>query len=509
MSALIVLYQTEATLNTMVLAGLVVALAVVIDEVLVDTDRVICRLRQRDPSTSTFAIILEAASDTRATAIYSVLIVVLSVVPILCMGGVFGAVLAPFAWSYVLAVLASTVVALTVTPALCAIVFSGRAATADSRILAALSTRYERRLRRIMAAPRGMYAAVSALAIAGAIAWWFLGESLLPPLREREVVVTWNTPPGTSHAETQRITARVSRELQTVPGVRAVGAHSGRAVTGDQVVGINASQIWVGIDPRADHDETMARVREVIEGYPGIERGMHTYLHSTVNGMLTGDSNAIVVRAYGPKRDVRRQTAEDVRQAVADIDGLVDVRVEGEIEEPQVQVNVDLDAAGKADLKPGDVRRASATLFSGIVVGYLFKDQKIFEVVVWGAPEVRQSLANLGELWIDKADRTRVRLRDVADVNIRATPTVIRHERMAPYVDVVANVAGRDVRSVAAEIQDRLRTMTFPLEHRAELLGEVVERDQARQRTAGIIAAVLVAIVLLFQASSAVGVLPW
>ena len=109
-----------------------------------------------------------------------------------------------------------------------------------------------------------------------------------------------------------------------------------------------------------------------------------------------------------------------------------------------MQVKVNLDAAGKADVKPGDVRRASATVFSGIVVGYLFKEQKIFEVVVWGAPEARHSLTNLRELLIDKQDRNQVRLADVADISIAAAPTVIKHERIAPYIDVVANVAGND-----------------------------------------------------------------
>src|SRR5262249_37304246 len=141
------------------------------------------------------------------------------------------------------------------------------------------------------------------------------------------------------------------------------------------------------LDSRADDTATVAAVREIVEGYPGIERDLHTYLHNRVSGMLTGENDAVVVRVYGPQRDARRESAERVRAALADVAGLADPRVDGEIEEPQVQVSVNLEAAGRADLKPGDVRRASATLFSGIVVGYLFKEQKIFEVVVWGAPE--------------------------------------------------------------------------------------------------------------------------
>ena len=208
----------------------------------------------------------------------------------------------------------------------------------------------------------------------------------------------------------------------------------------------------------------------------------------------------MVVRIYGPRREILRQKADEVRQALADVPGLVDLRAEGQLEEPQVRVKVDLDAAGRANVKPGDVRRSSATVFSGLVVGYLFKDQKIYEVVVWGAPETRQSLTNLRDLWVDKPDRTYARLGDVAEVSIAPTPTVIKHERIAPYVDVVANVAGRDPGTVVDEIEDRLERVQFPLEYRPELLGEYAERESAEKHLLGVAAAALIGIFLLLQA---------
>ena len=143
---------------------------------------------------------------------------------------------------------------------------------------------------------------------------------------------------------------------------------------------------------------------------------------------------------------------------------------------------MNLDAAGRANVKPGDVRRATATVFSGLVVGFLFKEQKIYEVVVVGAPEARQSLTNLSDLWIGKSDRTHARLGDVADVKMVSTPMVIRHEAIAPYVDVVANVAGRDPGSVIDEVEDKLEEIKFPLEHHPELLGEYAERDEVGGR---------------------------
>ena len=182
------------------------------------------------------------------------------------------------------------------------------------------------------------------------------------------------------------------------------------------------------------------------------------------------------------------------------IPGLVDLSVVGQVDEPQVKVKVNLDAAGHASVKPGDVRRSAATVFSGLTVGYLFEEQKIYDVVVWGAPETRQSLSNLRDLWVEKTDRHHVRLGDVADVSIVPTPTVIRHESISPYVDVVARVVGRDLGSVNREVERRLRKVEFPLEYHPELLGEYAERQDAQQRILAVAAAALIGIFLLLQA---------
>jgi Cu/Ag efflux pump CusA len=498
----IALHLTGATINTMILAGLVLALAVVIDDAVVDQERLMQRLRERtEGGASTAAIVHETTLETRSATLYADLIVMLSVLPIFFMGGASGAFFQPLALSYLLAVAASMVVALTVTPAL-SLMVRGDASrrVGESPVAVRLRGRYETVLRSVTKAPRWIFLAACVVVAGGIGAWPFLGQSLLPPLQERELVVNWSTPPGTSHAETNRITSRVSSELRSLPGVRSVGAHVGRAVTGDQVVGINSSQIWVNIDPKADYEKTFAAIRETIDGYPGIERNVQSYLRDKVGEALTGSSNAIVVRIYGQKREILRQKAEEVRQALSGIAGIVDLHAEGQAEEPQVRVKVDLDAAGRVNIKPGDVRRSSATVFSGLVVGYLFKEQKIFEVVVWGAPETRQSLTNLRDLWVEKSDRQHARLADIADVSMVSTPTVIRHERIAPYVDVVANMAGRDAGSVGDEVEDRLEKIPFPLEYHPELLGEYAERESVQQHMQGVGVAVLIGIFLLLQA---------
>src|SRR5260370_13685906 len=228
---------------------------------------------------------------------------------------------------------------------------------------------------------RKLFIAVGVGGAVGLAVLALLGQSLLPSFKESNVLVNWSTVPGTSHAETYRITSRVGSELRSLPGVRSVGAHVGRAVTGDQVVGINSSQIWVGIDPKADYDKTIAAIRETVAGYPGVDHSVQFYLRDKIGEVLTGASKAIVVRIYGQKRDVLNQKAEEVRQALSGIAGIVDLRAEGQVDEPTVQVKVNLDSAGPANVKPGDVRRATATVFSGLVVGFRFKEQKIYDVV--------------------------------------------------------------------------------------------------------------------------------
>jgi CzcA family heavy metal efflux pump len=503
LAAVIALQLTGATINTMILAGLVVALGVIIDDAVVDVEKLMRRLRERKEGSgaSIATIIHETTLETRSATIYATLIIMLAVTPIFFMGGVSGAFFEPLARSYLAAVVASMVVALTVTPAL-SLMLLGKAppSVGEPPVAVWLRDRYEAALQSVFKAPRRVFVAAGILVLGGVALWPLLGQSLLPALKERELLVNWTTAPGTSHAETYRITAQVSRELRSLPGVRNVGAHVGRAVTGDQVVGINSSQIWVSIDPKADHDKTVAAIRETIDGYPGIDRNVQAYLRDKVSEVLTGASTAIVVRIYGPKPEVLRAKAEEVRQALSGVPGIVDLRAEGQVEEPQVKVRVNLDAAGRASVKPGDVRRNSATVFSGLTVGFLFEAQKIHEVVVWSAPEARQSLSDLRDLWVGRSDRHYVRLGDVADVSIEPTPTVIRHEGIAPYVDVVANVAGRDLGSVVDEVDDRLEKIEFPLEHNPRLLGEYAERLDAERRMLGIAVAAMIGIFLLLQA---------
>jgi len=511
-AAALVLYWRGASINVMVLAGFVMAAGVVVDDAIVGVENVTRRLREhrQDGGTRSIAsIILEASLEVRSPIMYATLIVVLAILPVFFLEGLAGAFFAPLVLSYAVAVLASMLVALAVTPALALVFLSrGPAVRREPGLMRRLHRGYEAALSRVLRLARSAPAfavliavTLGAIGLLGAVAAPRLAQELIPRFQERDLLIRWEGAPGTSHPEMARITAAASQELRSLPGVRKVSAHVGRAVLGDQVVGINSGEIWVSIDPAADYEATAAAIEGTVTGYPGLRRDVQTYLQDVSREVLTGASEAIVVRVYGPDLATLRNVAEEVRRRVSQIEGVVDLRTESQIDEPHIQVEVDLAKAQPYGLSPGDVRRAAAAMVAGIQVGSLFEEQKVFEVVVWSTPQTRHTLTSLRELLIDAPSGGQARLGDVADVRVVSTPTEIRHQASQLRIDVGMNVRGRDVDAVARDVEEVVQQVDFPLEYNPELLGEYAERQAAQQRLRAFILAAILGIFLLLQAA--------
>ena len=492
------------TLNTMVIAGLVIAVAVVVDDAILGVDGMLSRRRRRQERTDDDGSnrTVEAALESRGPMLTATLILLLAVVPVFLMEGVAGAFFRPLAQSFALGLVAAMVVAITVTPALAWLLL--RHAPLERRgspLIDGLQQAYERMLARTVQAPGGALLGAVGLVAIGLAVWPWLGQSLLPAFKERHLRIDWAGAPGTSHPAMARMMTLASREIRAIPGVAGAYVHVGRAVTGDQAVDVNAGQLWVSIDPAADYDATLATVQQAIDGYPGLARSVESYVTDRIREVLAGTSRSIVVRVYGKKRDVLTSKAEEVRQALASIEGLVDPRVDGYVEQPQIEVQVDLARAEPYGLKPGDVRRAAATMFSGLGVGSLFEEQKVYDVVVWGTPETRNSISDIRNLLLDTPRGGHVRLGDVADVRISATPTVIHHEALQNRIDVVADVRGRDLASAVDAVETRLDEVQFPVEYYPAVLGEASEREAAEERMLSFALAVALGILLLLQAA--------
>ena len=310
----------------------------------------------------------------------------------------------------------------------------------------------------------------------------------------------WLTKPGTSLPEETRISERACRELRGVPGVRNCGSHIGQALFADEVVGVDFGENWISIAPEADYDATLAGVKEVVAGYPGLYRDVLTYLRERVKEVLTGTSETLVVRVYGEDLDVLHTVANDVNAALGDVEGLVDLHVELVEDIPHIAVEVDVGAASRHGLKPGEIRRVAAAMMQSIEVNDIWKPSRVFDVNVWSKPEARDSLTDVENLPIRTPSGETVRLQDVARVRIEPTPNVIKRENVSRRIDIGANLTGdRDLGSIAEEIEERLEAVDFPLGYSPELIGESAEREAAQRRLQLYALAAAVVIFLLLQ----------
>jgi CzcA family heavy metal efflux pump len=501
----LVLYWRGTTVNVMVLAGLVIALGVVVDDAIIGVQNILRRLREnhrKGSPRSTAEITLEASLEVRGPIVYATLIILIAMAPIFFLQGLTGAFFRPLVLAYVLAVLVSLLVALTVTPALSLILLSRTSLERRTSPLEQwLGRGYRAVLTPVLVRPRWAYLAAALTVVAGIAVVPFLGESLIPTFKERDFLGHWITKPGSSLPEETRVVARASHELRSIPGVNHFGSHIGQAFLADEVAGVNFGENWIAVDPNADYDATLASIEDVVDGYPGMFHDVQTYLNERIDEVLAGASEPIVIRVFGRDLDVLHRKADEIRDAVAGIDGVTDASVEFQEGVSHVEVEVDLAKAQRYGVKPGDVRRATATMIESEEVGDIFRGGRAYDVHVWSTPETRNSLTSLRELPLDTPDGGHVLLGDVAHLRVTPTPNVVHHEGTSRSIDVVAGVEGRDLGSVAGSVERRLQTITFPREYHAELLGEFAERQAAEKRLLLFGIAAAIGIFLLLQVS--------
>ena len=422
-AAALVLRQAGVTINTMVLAGLIIALGEVVDDAIIDVENIVRRLRlnrEAGNPRSAFRVVFDASIEVRSAVVYGSFTVMLVIMPVFFLEGLAGSFFRPLAMAYVLAIFASLVVALTITPAMCLLLLGSRfvprsgsretsarsttdsaselsrvplQALRESPLITLLKGPYRAVLPSLIRRPALSIVALLGLLVGTLATVPYLGEEFLPDFQEYDFLMHWVEKPGTSIEAMDRITVLASEELRAVPGVRNFGSHIGRAEVADEVVGPNFTELWISLERDVDYQNKVAEIQEIVDGYPGLYRDLLTYLRERVKEVLTGASASIVVRIYGDDMEKLRRQAETVRNAMADIDGVSDLKVEQQVLVPQLDVRLKPAAAEQFGLTPGDVRRAATTLIKGQKVGEVYRQQKVFEVAVWGVPEIRSDLA--------------------------------------------------------------------------------------------------------------------
>ena len=359
--ALLLLRWRGETINTMILAGLIIALGEVVDDAIIDVENILRRMRQNALLANPLPklkVVLDASLEVRSAVVYASVIIVLVFVPVFFLPGLAGTFFQPLALSYILAITASLAVALTLTPALSLMLLKVKPGTHRDALLSRGMKAIYRGILPLFARSPWLAMLILIAAFTGTGWVWHtqLKEEFLPSFKERDFLMHWLEKPNTSVEASKRITIAAATDLMKVPGVRNQGAHIGRAEVADEVVGPDFTELWISLDPAAPYDETIHKVQAVVDGYPGLTRDLLTFLRERIKEVLTGASASVVVRIFGPELDQLRAHAAEVGEALKDVPGVSALKVEPQVLVPQITVKLRPDNAALHGLTAGQVR---------------------------------------------------------------------------------------------------------------------------------------------------------
>ena len=503
--AVIVLTQAGISLNTLTLGGLAIAIGEVVDDAIIDAENIFRRLREAGPNLGAkeiFRIVYEASVEVRSAVVYATFIVALVFLPVFTMSGVQGRLFAPLATAYILAIFASLLVALTVTPALSYFLLPKATRTAtETRVVAALKRRYVGVLRGISRTPRIVAASAIVLVLLAAAALPFLGGEFLPPLREGHYIVHMVAMPGTSLEESIRLGKLVTAELRQDEDIRTISQQIGRAESGDDTAGVHYSEIHV--DLKQLEGDVMEgaenRLREILDRFPGVSLSPKTFLTERMEEVLSGVQAQVVVQVFGDDLDMIDEKAREVLDAISNVRGAADVQLESPPGTPGMVIHLRPDRLIQVGLQPVNVLDAIETAYQGATVGQVFEANRVFNVAAILDPRIRQVPEAVGSLLLTNTDGAQVKLADVADVYQRTGRYSIAHEGTRRRQAVYCNVRGRDIASFVEEAERTVRQkVKFPAGVYTVFGGVSEARQQAQREilTYSIVAGVAIVLLL-------------
>lgn len=494
------------SINTMTLGGLAVAIGELVDDAVVDVENIFRRLRENRRAGQplpVLRVVFEASSEIRNSIVYSTLVVVLVFLPLFALSGMEGRLFQPLAVAYIVSILASLLVSLTVTPVLSSWLLPGARAVQREQDgwllrtlkgLAGLAIRFS--VRRPWSVLGGVFVGVviSVLVVAR------MGRDFLPPFNEGSLQINVVLPPGNSLETSQRIAGMVEQRLQRVPGILSFARRTGRAELDEHAEGVHMSEIIVRLDPHAsvDREELLERVREELTQVPGTAIAVEQPLQHVIAQMLSGIKAQIGIKVYGDSLPVLRSTAQRIKSKIQDIPGVRDLLVEPQIEIPQIRIELDRRSLAANGLNADDVNRLIETAMNGRVVTELLLGQRRYDLLVRLDDPYRRDLEALRRMPVDLPSGAQVPLSAVARIRENDSgPNAIYRENAQRRIVVQCNTAGRDVGSVIADIEERLEPLqrSLPTGYILEYGGQF-ESQRAAARTIGLLSLVSLAGIL-------------
>ena len=487
LSAIVVLLQLGVNLNIMVLGGLAIALGEVVDDAIIDTENIFRRLRENRVLAAprpVGEVVFDASMEVRGSVVYASFIVALVFVPLLNLSGVAGRLFSPLGYTYILAILMSLLVALTITPALCYLLLGrGAMIEGDPPLIRRLKPRFAALLRRICARPGMAIGSTLLLCVIGIAVLPSLETKFLPDLREGHYIVHTTGIPGTSLDESIRIGNRIAKSLLAIPGIRSVSQWAGRAERGADTFGSHYSEYEVDLDPLPGHEQqrVLDEMRRRLAQFPGVLYEANTFLIERVDETISGYTSPVVVNIYGDDLEVLDQKAREIAAIMRSMKGAANVQLRSPAGAPFLQLRLNLERLAYYGLRPVDVIGAVQTAYAGHVIGRINRDDRVYDVSVILPPELRRQPDSVRALPLRTPDGRAITLGDVADIGQTGGRYNVLHQGGQRLQTVTCHVVGRGFDSFMSELHRRvLDEVHFDANTVPEFTGAAIEQARAR-----------------------------
>jgi CzcA family heavy metal efflux pump len=487
LTAVIVLDHFGATLNTMTLGGLAAVIGVVVDDAIIAVENILRRLRENltlPQPRPLFNVVLDATLEVRSAVVYATFVVALVFLPVLTMSGLQGRFFAPLGTAFILANLASLVVALTVTPALCFALLSRMKPHAEPGYLLRLKNLHRGALEKISRWPRTIVVTAIVLFASTLATLPFFGGEFLPDFREGHFVVQLTMAPGTSLAEMRRLGAIITAELLQIPQVQSVEEQIGRAQGGEDTWGTHRSEMHVELKPTAGEDQETVQnqIRDTLAKYPGVQSEVLTFLGDRIGETIAGETAQVVLNIFGDDLDILDAKAQEVSAVLAKVPGAADVQISAPPGAPRIVVKLRPERLTQFGFRPVEVLEAVQTAYEGELAAQIYEGEKVFSVNVILAPSARQQPEAVGELLVANSQGTQMPLGKLADVYMGSGRYAILHDGARRRQTITCNPAGRDVASFVAEAQRQIADQVkFPAGVYVEFSGAAQEQAAAQR----------------------------
>ena len=508
---MLVLHAMGLTINTMSIGGMAIAIGSLVDDAIVDVENVFKRLRKnallpKEQRQSKIDVIFHASHEVRMPILNSTLIIVVSFVPLFFLSGLEGRMLAPLGISFIVSLFASTLVALTLTPVLCAYLLTDpqqdgqHARTEEPRWVRAMKMRYEQLLIKVLDGPkRTILIGTGAVVALTLVLFFSLGRSFLPPFNEGSFTINVSTLPGVSFEESDRIGEQAEKLLLQVPEVKDVARKTGRAELDEHALGVNTSEMEVPFALKdRSKDEVMADIRAKLRTLPGVNVEIGQPISHRIDAMLSGTKAGIAIKVFGPDLTTLHSLGMQIQQATHDIEGVTDLNVEQQVERPQLIIRPRRTLLASYGITLPQFAECVNVALGGEVVSQVQDGGKTFDLTVRMADEDINSIDHIRDMLIDTGDGRQVAFSDMADIESSAGPNTISRENAQRKLVVSANAQGRDMRSVVNDMRQAIETkVKMPDSYRVEYGGQFESEAAASRLLLGLSVVSIIVILLL------------